>query len=541
MKSNDPLMWVHQKTLQARECAKNGDVSKAYQLMNEVIEYYESTGNVSQKIYATLNQARIIRSGSQLSLGQIYRTMEKVSAAKDIALSKDLLSLAIDCDRYLLKTSLMVENDELIDEYASEILVRLINLRRSLSQDSDRIRFADEIVGLISECVSYYLEKGKIIRAFELQEWVRTQAFTDILVEKSMDEYSELIDFTKTKELLLSLKRPTVLVTMAVINDGLVFFALKPEHEKPSVFQTDITQSDLQNLINTYEREVITFRGRSTDLWIELARDMFSKIEHVIDQDILVILIPHGDLLKLPLHAIQLSNGQPLIAKASVVYIPNITSLKILISKKTREVKFNILSIGVGKTSGPKPVRMFEDEARAIIQRFPGMCLSGKEIPKSEIKRHLPTANILHFSCHGLFDSENYMESGLVLTTKEKLLKKNILSFRDLLGWQLEGQLVTLSACGTTRGTITPSDFLDLGRGFLSAGASAVIATLWSVNTDSTTQLMLSFYDNLRSQKENGKLFDYAEALRKAQQKLAKKLGYYDWAGFKLIGAPSES
>ena len=71
---------------------------------------------------------------------------------------------------------------------------------------------------------------------------------------------------------------------------------------------------------------------------------------------------------------------------------------------------------------------------------------------------------------------------------------------------KLRARLVTLSACETALGkgyfTETPAgdEFVGMTRAFLSAGGHSVLASLWTVNDESTRALMISFYRHLHEQ-----------------------------------------
>ena len=187
----------------------------------------------------------------------------------------------------------------------------------------------------------------------------------------------------------------------------------------------------------------------------------------------------------------------------------------------------------------------FPDEARAVSMRFGdiGQTISGNYLDKDKIKDIISNSSILHFACHGYFDPDHYLESGLVLRTMDELvqkpLQKEILSVRDIMTWHLDSELVVLSACETGRGTVAPSEFLGLSRGFLAAGAQSVIVALWKIENAATQAFMLTFYDNLQRQLKVSDVIDVADALRQTQCKYAKSYKLYDWAGFKLIGQPT--
>jgi CHAT domain-containing protein len=94
--------------------------------------------------------------------------------------------------------------------------------------------------------------------------------------------------------------------------------------------------------------------------------------------------------------------------------------------------------------------------------------------------------------------------------------------------------MVVLSACRTQQGAHSSGDDItNLNRGFLYAGSSTVIASLWGVDDAATGVLMQAFYRNLK--KGLGK----AEALAAAQAATRRQYpNPYYWAAFILTGDP---
>ena len=69
------------------------------------------------------------------------------------------------------------------------------------------------------------------------------------------------------------------------------------------------------------------------------------------------------------------------------------------------------------------------------------------------------------------------------------------LTARDAYDLRLRCSLVTLSACETGINAVTPGDeLLGLVRGFLAAGAPALLVSLWPVDDATTVQFMSHFY-----------------------------------------------
>ena len=96
----------------------------------------------------------------------------------------------------------------------------------------------------------------------------------------------------------------------------------------------------------------------------------------------------------------------------------------------------------------------------------------------------------------------------------------------------LDAALVTLSACETGLSKIANGDDLvGLTRGFLYAGSSSIVASIWKVDDLATAQLMTRFYGEL--DKTNKR-----EALRTAQMETKQKYPHpYYWASFQLMGS----
>ena len=95
--------------------------------------------------------------------------------------------------------------------------------------------------------------------------------------------------------------------------------------------------------------------------------------------------------------------------------------------------------------------------------------------------------------------------------------------------------LVVLSACQTALGeNVRGEGLMGMTRGFMHAGASSVVASLWEVDDRATAELMRLFYANMlqRGMKTG-------EALRAAQNSIRQRPEWrspHYWAAFTLQG-----
>jgi CHAT domain-containing protein len=127
--------------------------------------------------------------------------------------------------------------------------------------------------------------------------------------------------------------------------------------------------------------------------------------------------------------------------------------------------------------------------------------------------------------------------SGLVfsLVDPQGRPQEGFLRLHEIYGLRLETELVTLSACRTAFGRELRGEGLaGLSQGFLAAGASRVLASLWDVDDRATAELMTRFYTALLVEQRPA-----ADALRQAQAALRRDPRWrspYYWAGFVLQG-----
>ncbi|MFN0086432.1 MAG: CHAT domain-containing tetratricopeptide repeat protein [Blastocatellia bacterium] len=143
----------------------------------------------------------------------------------------------------------------------------------------------------------------------------------------------------------------------------------------------------------------------------------------------------------------------------------------------------------------------------------------------------------LHFATHGDLNDDQPELSALIFSLYDRRGRRldGSVYLHEIYNLDLNADLVVLSACETARGReISGEGVIGLTRGFMYAGSRQVMASLWSVEDDSTSQLMKHFYWNLFKRGERP-----IEALQHAQMALwqtpATRAPYF-WAGFVLQG-----
>lgn len=143
---------------------------------------------------------------------------------------------------------------------------------------------------------------------------------------------------------------------------------------------------------------------------------------------------------------------------------------------------------------------------------------------------------LLHLATHAQANADEGNFSFIVFSDGQD--GYDSLFAKDLYLYELETELVILSACETALGTLYNSEgVISLARAFHYAGARSVMNTLWRINENANCNLLEGFYTALddgqdkRSALQNAKL----TYLKNADPRSAHPVY---WAGFQLLGNP---
>jgi CHAT domain-containing protein/Tfp pilus assembly protein PilF len=198
--------------------------------------------------------------------------------------------------------------------------------------------------------------------------------------------------------------------------------------------------------------------------------------------------------------------------------------------------------VGVAQQGGHIPrLQASRLEAEAIMSVTPwwsGFEATGFEASRATMMSpDIGNYRILHFATHGLLNDDHPELSGVVLSLFDEKgqQQEGFLRLHDIYNLKLPVDLVVLSACNTGLGKdVRGEGLIGLTRGFMYAGASSVVASLWKVDDEATAELMRYFY---RFMLKDG--LSPAAALRKAQVTMLQQKRWqspYYWSGFIIQG-----
>jgi tetratricopeptide (TPR) repeat protein len=168
----------------------------------------------------------------------------------------------------------------------------------------------------------------------------------------------------------------------------------------------------------------------------------------------------------------------------------------------------------------PEPRLLFDSDASE--QRFDQLASSG------ELGRY----RYVHLATHGEVDDQRALRSAVILSRdtlpdpeKQLLAGKPVydgrLTAEEMLrSWNLNTELVTLSACETALGKYEKGEgFVGFAQALLLCGSRSVCLSLWKVDDSATALLMQRFYANLLGKRDGLKRpMPKAAALREAKE-----------------------
>jgi CHAT domain-containing protein/tetratricopeptide (TPR) repeat protein len=386
--------------------------------------------------------------------------------------------------------------------------------------------------------VDRLLEQNQPIQAFE-----RAEHQKNIYLEKLLNP-EQSTDPT-TPYIQQNLLNPTTALILWHLSDlNLTTFLLLPDASAPIPFTTspEPLQRWFHNWETTYQQHRKT-KQNTHSTWRETLDEQLQQLQQLLNIDQIcdrirahlpepvgakgpsplqpntsktdintLILIPHLDLHRLPLHTLFPDTFTLTTLPSAQVGIQKASSPSLKAPSPVGE--------GVGG-EGNSPVQegptLLTEPPRNSLEDLPlaeleaqviaYLCHPSHRIPSDNatldtLKEHLAQPyHRFHFTGHASHDFKAPQDSRLVLTDDETL------TLRDLIHPDFHlapFALVSLSACETavTSREAFDDDYVGLVSAFLSRGTRQVLSTLWTVESRSNALFMIEFYRQLTQERK---------------------------------------
>ena len=226
-----------------------------------------------------------------------------------------------------------------------------------------------------------------------------------------------------------------------------------------------------------------------------------------------LLILPTDLLYYIPFHALY-TGSRYLLEERVVSYAPSATVLH-LCARHTATLAAAagtawspaVLLFGYGGEQLPQVPAELARLAHCLPQ---AQSWGEAEATTAEFLNQAPAHDLIHLAAHAHFRTDRPELSALTLADRR-------LTLAEIARLRLRARLVTLSGCDTGRGQLQGGELLTLAAGFLGAGASALVTSLWRVEDQATAQLMEHFYQGLLAG------LPCAQALQQAQLTLLRR------------------
>jgi CHAT domain-containing protein len=151
---------------------------------------------------------------------------------------------------------------------------------------------------------------------------------------------------------------------------------------------------------------------------------------------------------------------------------------------------------------------------------------------EENFKKIVSKYKYIHIASHSIINESKPKLSAIIFSqpTDTVDIEDGILYADDIYNLYLNADLVVLSSCESGIGKLVRGEgMMALTRGFLYAGVSNIIVSLWKVHDRHTKELMVELYKNILAGKS------YSQSLREVKLKMLDK-GPKVWSSFVLVG-----
>ncbi|GAB4132447.1 MAG: CHAT domain-containing protein [Raineya sp.] len=298
----------------------------------------------------------------------------------------------------------------------------------------------------------------------------------------------------------------------------------------------------------------------------------WQKIEPLLQGKKRVFVSLDGIYNQISLNTLRNPNGKYVVDDWNLTFVTNtrfVPDIKEREKKAQNKANKKALMVGFPNygnkgTISPLPGTKKEIETISPILKTMGYKIEtylADNATESNVKKaDIADPDILHIATHGYFINEVEQETGLVFGIEPSKARSNpmlrsglvfagaeetiegvknskdiqakdngLLTAYEVANMNLDNsELAILSACETGLGDVKAGEGVyGLQRAFQIAGVNATVMSLWKVSDDATQELMVLFYNNLKTIKNK------PEAFRKAQIKLKEKYKEpYYWGAF---------
>jgi CHAT domain-containing protein len=414
--------------------------------------------------------------------------------------------------------------DEAVIAYQAAIDIAEAPLAR-LEDQGDRLAWLRATDNSYRGLVRVLLAQDKAEDALDRWEWYKSRPL--LRGFRSGDAHvtgAKQRDQTKGQAIDSPIISPYTHLAYANFKDGLQIW-ISNKREMHSAW-VSVRQQDFERVVRSFTEHCATPESsvgevREQGLWLygKLLQPVISWLPEA--NTVTVELDRSAN--NLAMEALTNSSGSYFGEKYSVVYSPGIWLERGLRRPQPISMTKSLLLLDASHAPGAGYLPGMAAQKNTIAHLFPHTSLvDSTKTEWADLRARVGTSALFHYMGHGRLDGTgtsldyNGIRSLRAKDFAPELFKRS--------------QLVVLAACSTGK-DIGLLDTNGLVHAFLAAGVPAVISSHWNVDSETTSDLMIVFDQQLAQGT------DVAQAMSQARVEVLKSKAHpYYWAGFSLAG-----
>ncbi len=404
-----------------------------------------------------------------------------------------------------------------LHQYSTDFLQEL--LTQPNRSDDSRKQLTLKNIAFEQLAVEIAIQYGEIVQGLEIAEHGKNACLTWLLYG-----WTDQIYTPNYSSILQLLNPTTAAIYWHISPSSLRTFIIKPNAPEPiPVFTPMLNVApdefplpeavnrlvEFEDWLEEWNQEYADYRSETRDKeskrnhsWRKDMEQRLAKLKEIlsisaIEQELQgianLILIPHRDLHKLPLHGLFSSN-------ITISYLPSL-QIGLNLSQQNSSAKKSVqklLSIEHPETKDYPLFKSARLAALAISHMFDNPHrIQGLKATKPQVENALAlNYNICNFYGYAT-DNVNPSMSQILLTGEDKITLNEICT-KPLKRYNL----FTLCACeiAPNKQNIT-TEYAGLTSGLLSQGVTNVVSSLWRVESTANALITIEFYRRLQSDK----------------------------------------
>jgi len=518
------------------------------QLIKADAKHAPSQLEIAKLLAAAVQQAREIKDRraeayALTSFGELYEQTQQLSTAQELTQQAFVLAQALHAPDISYRASwqlgrLLKAEGDLKGAIASytEAANALKSLRQDLVAVNTDIQFSfrDEVEPLYRQLVDLLLQSDQpsqpnLVQARDAIESLQLAELDNFFRVACLQGKPIQVDQVIDKD------DPTAAVLYPIVLADRLEVILKLPGQPLRHYKTAITQTKVETLLEEL-RQKLTKTYALSEVY-PLSKQVYDWLIQPTESDLAksriktLVFVLDGSLRNIPMAALY-DGQQYLIQKYAVALAPG---LQLLPAQPIGRVKLKALTAGLTQArQGFSALNNVGAELSQIKSEVASTVLLNQKFTSTALQKEIASVRfpIVHLATHGQFSSQAAQtfvlawDKPIVVDELNNLLQTRDTSMHNAL------ELLVLSACETAAGDKRAA--LGLAGVAVRAGAGSTIASLWSLDDESSALLMGQFYQELASRKVNK-----AEALRQAQLTLLPNPRYQNpryWGAYVLVG-----